>query len=144
MSDADLGISEREMSFLTGGQSMKGRTAPIKIGARVFTEASELVSAIKRSFTEDECREVLRQLQSTGMLTAQEVGMAQQKASAFTSTVTMPTVQRAAIIAVGMAVQKGTLSPIKLATLAKLANDLDLAGNFLLADKIDDLLFDIE
>jgi hypothetical protein len=141
---SDFGISDKEMSFLTGGQSMKVRSVPLKIRGTVFAESGELMHAIRTYFTEEDCQEVLRQLQASGMLSGEEVAQAQQRAAAFPATATEPAVQRAAVIAVGMVAKKGALSPLKVASLARIANALDRAGHFELADKIDNLLSELQ
>lgn len=141
---SDTTVTNEEMPFLMGGRSMLPKQVQLKIGNRNFVDASSLMSAIRTSFSEADCQEVLRQLQASGALTPEEVASAQQKAAAFPSTVTEPAAQRAATIAVGMASQKGSLPAVKMAALASLANRFDAEGRFDLADKIDAVLEDLE
>lgn len=136
----DQDIQPQEMPFLMGGKQEIRRPVQIRIGAKIFSDANSLMQAVRATFTEQECAEVLAQLESTGALTASEIAGAKQKAGAFPSLVTEPTVQRAATIAIGMAARNGSLPAAKYAELVRIANQLDQIDLFALADRIDAIL----
>lgn len=142
-------MAGNDVSNMVGTMGWRSQSdrAPVKefrlvLDGKTYTDASVLISDIKQFFTPEACAKVLPALVAGGYLTADEAADIKRRAESAPSDITEPREQREAIMAVGAAVQKGTVPPAanvsKSAVTA--ANAFDQLACYGAADAIDDFL----